>query len=340
MSPQFCSIGIDIGHSSVKSAVFVPGVTSEEVLSQFETVVQDWRVLRNPETALAAEKDTVSVGSKKFFIGKTAALQSRAEDFTGQDRNWVNSEQHDALLTGAWQNAMAYLASIDCHYPAKMNLVLGLPAAFFHTQKTELIMRAHKVLSPRLAPNQKLEIFVQSQSVAPLFNVALGVGGVETGRVGNDESWGCVEIGHYTTDFTFQDQGQEIDDASTSVEGVINIYQRVKEGLKQKGYLHNLANQNRAIREGVIKVYGNEVSVEDIVDPAISDFVNMVMSRINNLFKESSQSMNGILVAGGGAAIPEIRKGIQGQYPNAIVLQNPQFSVATGLCRLGLIEGA
>lgn len=338
MSKHTVSVGIDVGHSSVKVAVLNPKNGGGVQTDQMDTVVRDWKQLNNPETAKAAEIDTVAIDGRKFFIGRTAALQSRAEDFTGQAKDWINTVEHDALVVGAWHMAHR-LINESTHFivPDTINLVMGLPTSFFFKQRDLLKDRVTKLLYPRLAPLQKLNVMVQSQSLAPLFNIAIDEKGNSTGKVSEDDSWGSVEIGHYTTDFSFQDRGQEIDDASTSIDGVINIYQRVKEGLKQNGYLHDLETISKAVQNRKIKVFGYDVDVSEIVEPAIYDFATLIKERTNNLFKDSAQRMDGIIVAGGGASIAGVGSAIKAQYPNAIILDNPRFAVANGLARLGLL---
>jgi plasmid segregation protein ParM len=340
MSSTFVSIGIDVGHSSVKIAVTNPSNGGHVIYDQMQSVVSNWKQLNNPETAKLAQKDTVEVRGQKYFIGNTAAFQSRAESFTGQSRNWIDSDEHDALILGAWEKAQRILQSSDKYFvPAQIFLVMGLPTAYFFQQKDKLKERVLRIIQPRLAPLQKLEVNIQSQSIAPLFNLALDEHGSPTGKVTEEDSWGSIEIGHYTTDFSFQDHGQEIDEASTSHKGVILIYEQVKEGLKKKEYLHDLQTIDRAVKTKTIKVYGEEVDVSGIVNPAINNFANTLKDHTSNLFKESAQRMDGIIVAGGGAEIPGIFATIKSIYPNAVTIPNPQFAVANGLVRFGLLLG-
>jgi hypothetical protein len=67
------SIGIDLGHSSVKTSIktgiklpILGGTTI------FPTVVRDWVQIANEETARRAEADTVEVNGKKFLVGGPA----------------------------------------------------------------------------------------------------------------------------------------------------------------------------------------------------------------------------------------------------------------------------
>ena len=340
MTNKVVSIGADIGHSSVKVSVACPTVFSGARTAKFETVVMNWFQISNPETARLAEVDTVSIANQKFFIGKTALLQSQAEDFSGQDRDWTETKQHDALIMGAWQRAQTILAENDVLFPEKIVFVLGLPASSLKSHKQGLIDRAHKMISPRLGPNQILEVLVQSQSAAPLYELAIDANGNETGVVSDDDSYGVVEIGHFTTDFMFQDRGAEIEHASSSVPGVTMIYERVKNSLKQAGYIHDIETLFKAVSTKSITVYGKPVPVNNIVDPAITQFSNTICDEVNRRFGSAAQRMSGIVLAGGGAEIQEISTVISARYPNAAIPSNPRYSVSNGLCRFGLMAAA
>lgn len=330
------SIGIDLGHSSVKISVktgdTVPLTGASEI---FPTVVRNWASIANEETAKKAEADTVEIGGKKFFIGTTAARQGQAENFSGQNRNWVETEQHDALLVGAWTRANNILAKNNVANPDQVSLVLGLPASYYTEQREPLRARAQALITRLMLPHQSLNVFVESQSRAPLLCVAFDSYGNETGRAGEDESWGVVEIGHYTTDFTFHDRGQEVDSAASSAIGVHMIYDRLAASFKQKGLLSDFETLDNAVRSRKIKSYGKEVDVNDLVLPAITEFSTYILDEVATRFGEKAQRMDGIIVAGGGAYI--VGQEIKAKYPNAVIPTNTRFAVAEGYSRFGLL---
>ena len=330
------SIGGDIGHSSVKVSVDYLDNQGGVCNSQLPTVVRDFFQLSNPESAALAEADTVSVDGKKFFIGRTAMLQGRAEDFSGQDRNWINSPQHDALIIGAWNKAKASIGQVAVE-ATQFVLSLGLPSSYFLQQKDQLRNRVIRLIEPRLAPGQTLRVLIQSQSLAPLLNVSIDEFGIPTGKINEDDSWGAIEIGHFTTDFNFQDRGQEIEIAGGSASGITMIYERVKAMFKQRGYLYDIETLTKAVASRVVIDYGKEVSVRDIVDPAIEEFTTYIKEETGRRFSASARRMNGIIIAGGGANIAGVGNALASMYGNTVVLPNPRFSVADGLCRLGLL---
>ncbi len=289
------SIGIDLGHSSVKTAIKsgnkLPVIGGYTI---FPTVVRNWIPIANEETARRAEADTVEINGKKFFVGETAQRQSQAETFTGQNRNWIATEQHDALLS-----------------------------------------RARGVLQPLVKPNQDLQIYVETQSRAPLLCIVFDAYGQETGRAGEEEIWGVVEIGQFTTDFTLHDRGQEVDAAASSARGVSMIYDRIAVTFKQRGYEASYEQISRAIQSRKIKDFGKEVDVNDIVQPAISEFTTYILDEVASRFGSKARSMDGIIVAGGGAYI--VGQEIKAKYPNTIIPAQARFAVAEGYSRFGLL---
>lgn len=331
------SLGFDLGHSSVKLSIkstttSTPIIGSAEI---FPTVVRDWIQIANEETARKAEVDTVQVNGKKYFVGVTAQRQSQAETFSGQSRNWIETEQHDALLVSAWNRANSVLERNDIVDPERITLVLGLPASYYADQRETLRTRANALLQRLVKPHQELQIYIESQSRAPLLCVIFDSNGAETGHGGDDQTWGVVEIGQFTTDFTLHDRGQEVDSAASSARGAHMVYDRIAAAFKQKGYEANFELISNAIKTRKVKDFGKDVDVGDIVAPAISEFSTYIQDEVASRFGSKARSMDGIIVAGGGAYM--VGAEIKAKYPNAVIPTNPRFAVAEGYSRFGLL---
>ncbi|MBY0234167.1 MAG: ParM/StbA family protein, partial [Burkholderiaceae bacterium] len=301
----------------------------------FPTVVRSWSSIANEETARKAQVDTVEVNGKKFFVGVTAQRQGQADSFSGQTRDWIETDQHDALLISAWNRANAILAKNEMGEPDQISLVLGLPASYYADQRDTLRIRAAGLLQRLVKPHQDLQIYVESQSRAPLLCVVFDAHGNETGRGGEDESWGVVEIGQFTTDFTLHDRGQEVDSAASSARGAHMVYDRIAAAFKAKSYVSDFETISGAIQSRKIKVYGKEVDVTDLVMPAINEFTTYILDEVMTRFGEKAQRLDGIIVAGGGAYI--VGPDIKAKFPNAIVPANPRFAVAEGYARFGML---
>lgn len=301
----------------------------------FPTVVRNWTPIANEETARKALADTVVVNGKKFFVGVTAQRQGQADNFSGQSRNWIDTEQHDALLVSAWDRASSVLAKNGMADPDRISLVLGLPASYYTEQRETLRTRANSLLQRLVKPHQELQIYVESQSRAPLLCVVFDPNGIETGRAGEDESWGVVEIGQFTTDFTLHDRGQEVDSAASSARGAQMVYDRIAAAFKQKSFVADFDTISTAIQSRKIKVYGQETDVSEMIAPAVHEFTNYILDEVATRFGEKAQRMDGIIVAGGGAYI--VGQEIRAKYPNAVIPTHPRFAVAEGYARFGLL---
>lgn len=329
------SIGIDLGHSSIKLTVKCGPAPLSEASDISPTVVRPWSPIANEHTARKALSDTVTVNGRKFYIGVTAIRQGQAESFTGQSRNWIETDQHDALLVGAWMRAVKIIEANKIPAPPTLTLVLGLPASYYMEQRGALRSRAKALIEPLLQPNQKLRVFIESQSRSPLICVAFDSMGKPTGHAGDDESWGVVEIGHFTTDFTFHDRGQEVDSAASSASGTHVVYDKLVNNFKQRGYLSDFETITNAIKTKTVKVYGKLVDVSDVVDEATQEFSAYILEEVGSRFGDKAQRMDGLIVAGGGAYI--VGEEIKKHYPNAAISKNARFVVAEGYARFGLL---
>jgi len=195
------SFGWDIGHSSCKLAIALAGDGKNRKFELFPTVVVPATHIDDEETAKLAQKETVWVDGQSFFVGKTALSQGHAVVFSGQDKDWITTPAHDALILAAWRKSLAQLPN----HPKNIVIVLGLPMAFYAIQKDVLKDRAYKLLSPLLEKGQFLEIKTCSQSRAPLVNLQhLEDGSINPKYNIETDNYAVIDIGHFTTDFCLQ----------------------------------------------------------------------------------------------------------------------------------------
>lgn len=140
--------------------------------------------------------------------------------------------------------------------------------------------RLSTLITPLLPPRQWLNVFIESPSRAPRLCVAIDGHGNETGRAGDDGSWGVVQIGHFTTDFTtdftFHDRGQAADGAASSASGAHKVRDRIASEFMHNIYLSDFETIDRAIEFRKNMVCGKEVDVNDPVAPAIAGFATSI----------------------------------------------------------------
>ena len=327
------SIAIDGGHSMFKVRAASLASPNERLSFQIPTVVIPAIALTNEQTRQKAELETVELDGRRYFIGDTALRQGRSEVYTGQNADWIESPQHDALVLGAWRKVMQAFDNPS----ARVHLVMGLPAKFVGPQRDALRNRIVALLTPRLLPGQTLRVMAQSQADAPLQWLSIqNNGALHPQRDLDDEAWGVIEIGHYTTDFALCDRGAMMEYAAVSCAGMHLVYDGMSSALARAKLPTSLDVVETAVRTGCIKHFGEPVDVLPLLNQAKAGFEALVMDEANRVFGQKAAVLDGIIVGGGGAEMlfSEFRR----RYPNAVTNDEPRMMVAEGFCRLGLLS--
>ena len=325
------SFGWDIGHSSCKLAIALAGEGKSRKFDLFPTVVVPATHIDDEETARLAAKETVNVGGQDYFVGKTAVSQGHAVVFSGQDKNWIKTPAHDALLLAAWRKSLAQLSTP----PKNIVIVLGLPMAYYATQKDDLKVRAYELLSPLLEKYQHLEIKTCSQSRAPLVNLQhLEDGSINPKYNIETDNYAVIDIGHFTTDFCLQMGPQIRSTAGDSIPGLTKVYSDVKAAFEKAGLSTHISCIDTAVCTGKIREFGVEKDVSEIVEQAAQSLRAMIIDRAQNLFGGEASQLNSVVVTGGGA--PLIYEAVLKAFRNASQTKGSRYQVAEGLCRFGL----
>jgi plasmid segregation protein ParM len=327
------SIAIDGGHSMFKVRAASLASPDKRFSFQIPTVVMPAIALTNEQTRQKAELETVELDGRRYFFGETALRQGRSEVYTGQNADWIESPQHDALVLGAWRKAMQAFGNPL----ARVHLVMGLPAKFVGPQRDTLRSRIADLLMPRLLPGQTLRVMVQSQADAPLQWLSIqNDGSPHPQRDLDNEAWGVIEIGHYTTDFALSDQGAMMEYAAVSCAGMHLVYDGMSSALAQAKLPTSLDVVEAAVRNGGIRHFGERVDVSHLLRQAKAGFEAVVMDEANRVFGQKAAVLDGIIVGGGGAEL--LLDGLKQRYPNAVSSDEPRMMVAEGFCRLGLLS--
>ena len=178
---------------------------------------------------------------------------------------------------------------------------------------------------------------VQSQADAPLQWLSIQANGdLARGRDLDNEAWGVIEIGHYTTDFALCDRGAMMEYAAVSCPGMHLVYDGMSSALAMAKLPTSLDVVECAVRTGGIKHFGERVDISPLLNQAKAGFEAMVMDEANRVFGQKAAVLDGIIVGGGGAEI--LFDGLKQRYPNAVCSNEPRMMVAEGFCRLGLLS--
>jgi len=309
------AIGLDIGHSAVKLAISDSKGERHHLVVP-TAVCQAFRISDEIEAERAA-KETVRVGNVDYFIGETAVVQGGINVTTGLSEDWVNTPEHTALMVGTFQKACA-LAKVE--HP---RLVLGLPTHLYARQREKLRDIAITALGVK-------DVRVVPQPMGPYFEAMFDEKGVPMSAV-NEESWGVVEIGYFTTDFMLMMHGRWVEKASGTCSGARVAAEHLQRILGDKGVTAELSECDEALRKRQIRNFNTKLDVTNEVNEAISILANEVVDHATRLMEPYARRLDGVIVAGGGAAFMFDK--IKERWPHATSPQNPRLSVAEGMRR-------
>jgi plasmid segregation protein ParM len=178
---------------------------------------------------------------------------------------------------------------------------------------------------------------VQSQADAPLQWLAIqGNGALNTQRDLDNEAWGVIEIGHYTTDFALSERGSMMEYAVASCAGMHLVYDALSCAMAAERLPTALDVVETAVRTRSIKLYGKPRDVGPLLDTATSGFQATVLDEADRIFSDKAAVLDGIVVGGGGAEL--LFGKLLERFPNAICGDEPRMMVAEGFCRLGLMS--
>lgn len=213
------AIGLDIGHSAVKIAV--SDVHGKRHFCTVPTAVCQAFKISDEVEAHRAAKETVRVGSLDYFIGDTAMIQGGSSVTSGLSEDWISTPEHTALMIGCYRKALELSGSEN------PRLVLGLPTNLYTRQRDKLMDLAASLL-------KSADVRVIPQPMAPYFEMAFDENGLPI-AARNEESWGVVEIGYFTTDFMLMMDGRWVEKASGACAGARVAAERLQRILGEKG---------------------------------------------------------------------------------------------------------
>lgn len=309
------AIGLDIGHSAVKVAVS-DHKGKRHFLTIPTAVCQAIRISDEAEAERAA-KETVKVGSVDYFIGDTAIIQGGVNVTSGLSEDWVSTPEHTALMIGCYQKALA-LAGVK-----QPKLVLGLPTHLYSRQKDKLRETAVTALGVN-------DVRVVPQPMGPYFEAMFDEKGVPASAV-NEESWGVVEIGYFTTDFMLMMNGRWVEKASGTCSGARVAAEHLQRILGEKGMTVDLLECEEALRKKQIRNFTAKIDVTNEVNEAVGILTNEVIDTATRLMEPYARKLDGVIVAGGGADF--MFEKIRERWPHARCPQAPRLSVAEGMRR-------
>lgn len=313
-------IGLDIGHSAVKVAAGAERI----IFPTAATPALDLSV-----NAAEAKADTAVVNGKSYFVGQTALVHTNGTLLEGLRDDWIDTEEHLALLVSGYQRAVAAIGDNDAL------VVLGLPSRLHGSQKDRLAELAvmHLGIS-------KSNVLVVPQPLGAYMAAVLDEQGEPIdGRDITGERWGIVDVGYYTADFGLIDGGVWSAAGARSSGGANLIATDLRDRIAaEHGVPLSLREADKVLQTRAAKLYGKVVNVEGMVEEACSNYARGIVDQAIRVFGERLPTLDGILIAGGAAEAihPHVTKA----WPHARTAPSPRFTVAEGMRRYGLLTRA
>ena len=318
-------LSVDIGYGYTK------GIGPDGMRFSFPSVIGTAEdILFATDLIRGEEERPVTYGDHGFFYGEQALLQSRIQS-TIFDRSRVHDRTYKMLF-------VATLVEMAKRAPdgTRIKVVTGLPVGFFG-DRAEVVKSFEGVY--RLTTDRAIKLTVESVFVAPqpfgsLFRELLNdqgkiiQGSIEKGRVG------IIDVGTFTTDFVVSDELRYVQRISGSIPiGWSEVTNQVQQALGDLHRLELMAHEvDRAVQAGEVRVRGEPVSLESLIEPAKADIQTAIIARARDLWSEGTQ-LDMILVSGGGG--PQLYDAIRDVYPHARLLDNAFWANAEGFYHFG-----
>ncbi|MBK6616214.1 ParM/StbA family protein [Ottowia sp.] len=318
-------IALDVGHSAVKCIADSPSGRQQVVFPSVATAALE---LSEENARRVAARETVEVDGRKFFFGDTAILQGIVDSESGLNDNWITTLQYSALVSGA------FLKLRTSPYPITTDdaiIVVGLPAKHLDGQKALLVE-----VMKKLAPNAKIAVL--PQPMGPFMCIQFNDRGeLSTHHKVGNESWGIIEIGHYTTDFGIVRNGLWVDKNSDSCSGAHIVVKQVAKRIKDEfGHALTMVEATKAVVEGHVMDFGKMVSIQPFITESLQLLTDEVIDTANRLIDREARGLNGIVVAGGAAQL--LFPLLHAKYKHAIMSDDSRMTVAEGFYRFGCAQ--
>lgn len=283
---------------------------------------------------------TVKVDGNWLFVGKRAERQSAS----------VAQTLHSSRTGTVEQKALFYAAAGNLIKTTEEQVVVitGLPVADYDDRNKDML-RQMLIGEHTIEQDGKWErhfqvsdIYALPQAMGTLYSLVLDRNGqarsksggkIASGRVG------VIDVGTYTTNFVLADHLRYVEVGSDSITtGTAEMFQRIAKVLKRKHGLDwtlHLGRVDQAVRDKAIEVYGEKISIADVVDEHLADLAATIVAKARSLKGwGSGQDLRAIVLTGGGSY--GLAHYLHEVYPHVQVVDDPQFANVTGYLRAGL----
>lgn len=310
-------MGIDIGRSAVKTAYRIGEKPVRTDI--FSSIAEPAREITEDREARLAERDTVTVGKRNYFVRDTAAIQGDLSRTNQLAEDWVYSDEYKALLLAAIQ-------PFEQQDIRQRLVVMGLPVKDFRRQ--------HQTMKEMASDLLDAEIKVVPQSFAAYNRFLL----TDEGRIGNlelmDESHAMLDVGRYSSDIILMKKGRWVEQAAASTRGMFESIRRLQDVLSTKmGFSIRFEEAESAMIEGFIKHEGELLDIQPEVQSVIASLADRIVSELEEKLGDELRRLDRILLSGGGSVM--LTPALSKKWKHVTTLDNSRMANAEGMYRIG-----
>ena len=310
--------GPNFGHGYAKVVVNRDGV---ETMTVFPAqIAKAQRALLGTTTRI----ESVQAGGSAWWVGEDAQFDNSPQTFLGQER----------LLNGAFLPALVRSANarLDLQPEDAGWCVSGLPADWAADEELR------KQLGSRLREGTDLytRVLVVAEPVAVAQSVLLGPRGEAVGDPDLERrEIGIVDLGHLTVDVCTIKRSTPVPGSLATWElGTSRPLKMIRSQFAVRARrTMSLYETDQAIRAGALAIGDQTVPLPDHWDRPLRENAEAIVDGLREAWG-SATHLHSILIAGGGAELPQQVQAICRAFPQARVVPEPQLAIPRGYGRL------
>jgi plasmid segregation protein ParM len=272
--------------------------------------------------------------------GSVGLYDTEDGPFTVSEDVEAENTQFDGFHLSTMNRVLVNHALVSAGYGGRdVDVITGLPVADFFInglkdeekvgQKRDNLLKSVSLTSGGKVPGIK-DVQVGCQAVAAWVDYALDDDVKE--RVEINGAVAIVDIGGRTTDVATVISGQSVDHArsGTANIGVLDVYKAVEAAITAQFKIRDrfpINDIDQAVRTGSIHLWGKSNDVSALVQGVIREHESKIAREVERRIG-SGAAMNAVVFVGGGSAL---FSKISQNFPNGVMLDDPEFANARGL---------
>lgn len=341
VEPKQINVGIDAGYGAVKAMIAgEPPVVFPSVYGYAVNIAY-----QADEIAARYPGDQITDDGQDWFVGELAMSQLRAGELlmlrgrsgTADD---VGVEARLRLIKAALGKLLGKLVTNGDM--VTIRLATGLPVAHMRPAAVnglkEALIGVHRIETDvaNFVANI-VDVMVIPQPTGALYSQQLtATGEVNIAHIA--KRVGVADPGMYTIDAAADDDGVYLEQRSDSTPGgVFVVHRRISDLLTEEmGEPPEYWQVEKVLRTGVLSIRGKD----RIFSKQVKTFCEALETATMNLLTElwgAGAGFDAIYVVGGGG--PLVIKRVQEVYTQAVLVPDPQLSIAQGYLNYAMLTG-